>query len=111
MAEIRKIENIDEYNSFVALSGETLSVVKVGTDFCGPCKVLESILKDLTDEEVEGVNLAEVNADEEWFEDKAAEIRIRTIPVLLAFKQGAEIDRLQGGVSREKVLEFFDRNK
>ena len=111
MAEIRKIQNADEYNEFVALSGETLSVLKIGTDFCGPCKVLEAVLGTLTPEEVEGVDLAEVNADEDWFDNRASALRIRSIPTLIAFKQGAEIDRLVGGISKDKVLEFFEKNK
>lgn len=112
MADIRKINSLDELDEFIkASSGEKISVLKIGSSWCGPCRMLESTLTGLTQEEVEGVLLAEVNADDEWFEDKAVEMRIRGIPVVLAYKDGEEKERVQGVMPKDKLLEFFARNK
>jgi len=111
MAEIKKIESLGEFNEFVKLNDGRLAVVKIGSSWCGPCRVLEGIINALTPEEVEGVLLAEIDADDEWFEDKSAELKIRGIPVLLAYKDGVEKDRVQGGQTKTAFLEFISRNK
>lgn len=111
MADIKKIDNIEDYNKFVNSSNDNLSVVKVSASWCGPCRVLGETIKNLSQEDVEGVLLADVEADAEWFEDEADKLNIRGIPVLVAFKDGKETDRIQGAQTREALIEFFGRNK
>ena len=110
MAEIKKIESLEEYNEFIAREN-TLNVVKLGADWCGQCKVLERTIKDLTAESIPDVLLGEVDVDDEWFEDKADELGIRGIPVLLAFKGGVLKDRLVGLVSSTAIIDFCLSNK
>ena len=83
----------------------------IGASWCGPCRVLVGTLNNLTQEEVEGVMLGEVDADDEWFEDKAAELKIRGIPVVIAYKDGVELERLTGAIPKDTLIEFFGRNK
>jgi thioredoxin 1 len=111
MAEIKKIESLNEFNEFVNLNDGRLAVVKIGSSWCGPCRVLEGTLSNLTQEEVEGVMLGEVDVDDEWFEDKSAELKIRGIPVIIAYKDGAEVERLVGAATKDTLIEFFERNK
>ena len=110
MAQVREIKNNDEFQGYIS-TPNLLNIIKVGANWCGPCRVLETTLHGLSQEEVEGVMLAEVNADEEWFDDIAAEIGIRGIPVLLAYRDGELKDRVQGNMPKDKLLEFFGRNK
>ena len=109
MAEIKKIEDLKSFDEFV--NAEGLNVLKIGADFCGPCRMLEGVIHGLSQEEVENVALAEVDAEDEWFEDVAAEMKIRGIPVLIAYNNGEEKDRIVGGVSKETLISFFERNK
>ena len=110
MAEIKKINSLEEYDEFVS-TPNSLNVIKIGAVWCGPCRTLERNIKELTPNEVEGVLLAEVDADEEWFEDKAVEMSIRGIPVLIAYKDGEEKERLVGAIQKPGLLDFFGRNK
>lgn len=112
MAEIREIKSNEEFQEFIKESenGKT-SVLKIGSSFCGPCRMLEQTIRELTPIEVEGVMLGEVNADDEWFEDKADELKIRGIPVLIAYRDGVELERLTGAVAKSALIEFFERNK
>ena len=111
MAEIKKIESLDEFNEFIKLNDGRLAVVKIGSTWCGPCRVLEGTINALTTEEVDGVLLGEINADDEWFEDLMTELRVRGIPALIAYKSGEEVDRIAGSTAKDKLLEFFGRNK
>lgn len=112
MAEIKKINNLDEFNEFVNSSKDgNISILKVGSSWCGPCRTLESTLRGLTNEEVEGVLLGEVDIDEDWAEEVAEKQRIRGIPVIIAYKGGEEVERLVGIAPKDKLIEFFGRNK
>lgn len=110
MADIKKINSLEEYNEFVN-APDTLNVVKVGASFCGPCRTLEQTIRELAPEEVSGVLLGEIDADDEWAEDKIDELKIRGIPVMLAFKGGEEKERVQGGMTKVALTEFIERNK
>ena len=110
MAEIREIKSSKDYNEFINNEG-TLNVLKIGAPWCGPCRTLEQTLKSFNDEEIAGVLLGEVNADEEWFEDIADELKIRGIPVLIAFKGGEEKERVVGAAQRLAIMDLFGRNK
>lgn len=110
MAEIKKINSLEEYDEFVN-APDTLNIVKVGAEWCGPCRTLEQTIAGLTDEEVNGVLLGEIDADDEWAEDKIAELKIRGIPVMIAFKGGEEKERVQGGMTKVALTEFIERNK
>ena len=109
MADIRKIDTNESFDEFV--KGDGLHIVKIGTDFCGPCKVLEGILQGLSNEEVTDVALGEVNADDDWFDDKVTELKIRGVPVLIAYNNGEEKERIVGAVNKDTLLSFFGRNK
>ncbi|MBQ1799377.1 MAG: hypothetical protein II011_01345 [Prevotella sp.] len=110
MADIKKINSLEEYDEFVN-APDTLNIVKVGASFCGPCRTLEQTIRELAPEEVSGVLLGEIDADDEWAEDKIAELKIRGIPVMLAFKGGEEKERVQGGMTKVALIEFIERNK
>ena len=110
MAEIREIKSNDEFQEFIN-NPNSLNIIKIGASFCGPCRTLEQTIRELTPNEVEGVMLGEVDADDEWFEDKSAELKIRGIPVIIAYKDGAEVERLVGAASKDTLIEFFERNK
>ena len=110
MAEIKKINSLEEYDEFVN-APDTLNIVKVGASFCGPCRTLEQTIRELAPEEVSGVLLGEIDADDEWAEDKIDELKIRGIPVMIAFKGGEEKERVQGGMTKVALIEFIERNK
>lgn len=110
MADIKKLNSIEEYNDFINSPG-TLNVIKCFADWCGPCRILSSTIQALSQEEVKDILIAEVNVDDEWFEDKLDELKIRGIPVLFAYKNGEEVDRVQGNQPKADLVNFFERNK
>ncbi len=110
MANIKEIKSLEEYNEFIN-NPNSLNIVKMGAAWCGPCRALEQTIRELTSGEVEGIMLAEIDVDDEWFEDKLDELKIRGIPVLFAYKNGEEVDRVQGNQPKADLINFFERNK
>lgn len=110
MAEIKKINSLEEYDEFVN-APDTLNIIKIGAEWCGPCRTIEQNIASLTPDEVSGVLLGEIDADDEWAEDKLVELNIRGIPVMIAFQGGEEKERVQGGMTKVALTEFIERNK
>lgn len=70
-------------------------LVDFWADWCHPCKMLEPHLKRLV-EEYDRVTLGKLNTDEH--PEVAARFGVMSIPTLIFFRGGQELDRLIGAV-------------
>ena len=73
-------------------------------DWCGPCKMLGSIL-----EEIEDVDIIKVNVD--TYSDLANKFRIMSIPHLVFYKDGEIISSSVGFIDKETLLEKIEETK
>lgn len=97
-----KILNVGKESFMVEVqTGEELVLVDFWADWCGPCKMLTPILDEISDEIK--VKICKVNVDEEG--ELATEFGIRSIPTILVFKNGKEIDRIVGLREKEELVE------
>lgn len=71
-------------------------------DWCGPCKVMHPILKDIKDKLNDSVSILKINVDKNA--RIAAQYQIQSIPTLILFKNG-QIKWKQSGVVPAKQLE------
>ena len=55
-------------------------------DWCGPCKEMPAILKQVKEDLKEGVRIVKVNVDKNPF--IATQYKIKSIPTLIVFKNG-----------------------
>lgn len=79
-------------------------IEKFGAAWCGPCKMLDKTLEQLTEVDV-------VKYDIDEYEDLTTEKGIRNIPVLIFYDGDKEVDRLIGAVSLNKINEIIDKWK
>ena len=75
-------------------------VVDFYADWCGPCKMIGSIL-----EEIDSFNVLKINVDE--FPDIARKFGIMSIPTLIKFKGGEEVKKIVGLRTKEQLEEDF----
>ncbi len=95
-----KIINKEEFKDLVLNSKEPV-LVDFYADWCGPCKMLSPIMDDIsTDNKV-----YKVNVDKE--ESLAREYGVMSIPCVVAFKDGKEINRSVGLRSKDDILELI----
>ncbi len=91
--------NEKEFNELV-LNSKELVFVDFYADWCGPCKMLSPIMDTISTTH----NVYKVNVDEE--EDLARNYGIMSIPCVILFKDGKEINRSVGLKSKDEILEL-----
>jgi thioredoxin 1 len=77
-------------------------IEKYGAEWCGPCRVVDANLDQITDIDV-------IRYDVDEYEDLAAEKKIRNIPVLIFYDGDNEVDRLVGAVSLETINKVIEK--
>jgi thioredoxin 1 len=77
-------------------------IEKYGAEWCGPCRVVDATLDQITDIDV-------IRYDVDEYEDLAAEKKIRSIPVLIFYDGDNEVDRLVGAVSLETINKVIEK--
>jgi putative thioredoxin len=82
-------------------------VVDFWAPWCGPCKTLTPILEKLAAEYGGRFVLAKVNSDEQM--DIAASFQVRSIPTVVALKNGQPVSAFQGAVPESQVRAFLDK--
>ena len=75
-------------------------IVDFYADWCGPCKMVGSIL-----EEMDSFNVLKINVDD--FPNIAREYGIMSIPTLIKFNEGNEIKKVIGYRTKEQLEEEF----
>lgn len=83
----------------VISENDGITVAKFYADWCGPCKTLGKIIEEGN---FEGVKFYEVDVDEADC-DFIDEFKIRNIPVLVFFKNGVQVDKTVGTMSKSDL--------
>jgi thioredoxin 2 len=69
--------------------------------WCGPCQMLAPIIQQIASEFQGTVRVAKLNTDE--YPAIAAKFQIGSIPTLIVFQNGSEIDRLIGAQPKSQI--------
>lgn len=103
MITVREITSMDDLKSFYGDSAESLHIVKIGAEWCGPCRVLSDTLRGLDAERIGDTLVGEVDIDNDSCEDIATEYNIRNIPVMLFVKNGEVINKVVGSLPTDMI--------
>lgn len=76
--------------------------------WCGPCLMIGPFVEELASELAGRVRVAKLNIDENPM--TAQRFNVRSIPTMILFKNGMEIDRITGAVPKEVMLHSLQKN-
>lgn len=93
-------QNFDE--EVLNYKGKVL--VDFWAEWCGPCMMLGPIIEEVS-EEVDDVKFCKVNCDEA--RDIALQFGIMTIPNLIVFENGEQVNQSIGYIEKEDVLKLI----
>lgn len=111
MITVREINNYDEFNLFTDMDNDKLHVIKLGAEWCGPCRVMSNTISNLDENKVENVLFGEVDIDNDGTEKIVEEFKVRNIPVTIFIKNGEILDKKVGGISAEEIYKTINLYK
>ena len=91
-----------------ALSQGKLMMVDFWASWCGPCRMLGPVIEQL-DNQYPDVVVGKVNVDDE--QELAMRYGVMSIPTVIFFKDGKEIDRKVGVMLPEAFAQVLEANK
>ena len=96
--------NKDNFEAEV-LKSEVPVLVDFNATWCGPCRAMKPLLEELS-EETTAYKIAAIDIDENI--DLAEEYEVSSIPCLVLFKGGEEVNRSVGLIPKDAIVELAE---
>jgi thioredoxin 1 len=102
--------NTETFNSIIR--GDKPILVDFFAEWCGPCKMMKPILKELHDKMGDKIRILKVDVDKSPFASSVYEVN--SVPTLILFQKGNILWRQPGvvpAVSLEKIINQLTSNQ
>lgn len=83
------------------------AVIDFSAEWCGPCKLLSPIFEQVANE-IKDIKFGKVNVDNE--SELAQKFGIMSVPTLLFFKNGKNVERTIGFLSKNELIKRIQEN-
>lgn len=94
-------------SSFENFKKNKVVLVDFFAEWCMPCLMLAPVIEELS-EKMKGLKFGKVNIDESA--DIAEQFSVMSVPTLILFKDGKEIDRFVGAVPADVLEEKIKKH-
>ncbi len=106
VADSELIEHLTAQN-FTHKTKTGVVLVDFWADWCMPCKMMAPILNEVAEATEGSATIYKLNVDEQ--QQVAAQYGIRSIPTMILFKDGKEVERIIGVKSKEAVIASINK--
>ena len=89
------------------INREKFVVVDYTATWCGPCRLIAPIIDQLAEDYQGKAEVVKVDLDQN--KGNAKEYKIRSIPTVLIFKDGQEVDRIVGRATYEQFSNALEK--
>lgn len=90
------------------LNSEKPVFVDFWASWCGPCRAISPIVKELSEELGDKINFVKVDVDQN--KELASKYNIMSIPTLAIFQNGQIIAQRAGGATKKSIKRYMDTN-
>lgn len=87
--------------NFESVTSKGVSMVDFWAPWCGPCRMLAPVIDSIAEEFDGKANICKVNTDEQ--EALSAKFGIRSVPTIIYYKDGQEVDKTTGAVAAQAI--------
>jgi len=101
MASGKVVEVTDHNFDEQVIKGTGLILVDFWAEWCGPCRMITPNLEELAVECEGQITIAKLNVDEN--RQASARFGIRSIPTILFFKDGAQVEQVIGAMPKAAI--------
>ena len=99
-----KIVNEKEFESEIK---KGLVLVDFFATWCGPCRMMGGILEEIDEELSKKAKIIKVNVDD--CEKVARKFGIMSIPTIILFKDGKEVEKHIGLMQRDDLIKWVEK--
>ncbi|MBI2923284.1 MAG: thioredoxin [Planctomycetes bacterium] len=97
--------NDDKFES--EIGGKGVAMVDFWATWCGPCKKVAPIVEELAGTYADKVRVYKMDVDQN--QGAPARFGVMSIPTIVFFKDGKEVDRMVGAANKQAFQERIDK--
>jgi thioredoxin 1 len=97
-----KVVEVTDDNFAEVISNDKPVLIDFWAEWCGPCRMLGPTIEDIALETEGKFVIGKLNVDNN--SATSAKFGIRSIPVVIIFQEGKEVDRIIGNASKSVIL-------
>ena len=86
------------------INSGTLVLVDFFADWCGPCKILAPILKQVKEELEDKLKIIKIDVDKN--QALSTKFQVRGVPTMILFKNGKQLWRQSGVLQKEQIIQI-----
>lgn len=107
MGNGNQIKHLDDSN-FDSTIQNGVTLVDFYADWCGPCRTIAPIIEEIAGEMSGKITVAKL--DIESAQNTTAKLNVTSIPTIIVFKGGEEVNRVVGVRDKQSLLEMIKEN-
>ena len=81
-------------------------LVDFWASWCRPCKMMEPVVEQISNDMGESIKVCKINIDEQ--PELAQKYNVMSIPTFVLFKEGQEQKRMVGAMPKEELTKIFE---
>ncbi len=91
------------------INSKTPVLVDFYADWCGPCKMLAPILKDVKDELGDTIKIVKIDVDKN--QPLSTKYQVRGVPTMILFKEGKQLWRQSGVLQKNDIVGIINSHQ
>ena len=103
-----KVIELNDENFADVLAENSLVVVDFWAPWCGPCRMLSPIIEELAEEGDDQYAVCKLDIDEN--STVSIGFGIRSIPIIIIFKDAIEVERIMGLTSKSTIKDAVKKH-